>query len=324
MILITGGAGLLGSELINQLLAAGEKIKAIYNRTPLSISHANLHTVPCDILDVCALEEIMQDVTQVYHCAGYVSFAPDAVEKLYKINVEGTANLVNAALEAGVSKFVHVSSVASLGRYNVSGLVHEKMQWVNGNKNSKYAFSKYLGEMEVWRAIAEGLNALIVNPSIILGAGNWNDGSTAIFKTGFNELAWYTGGNSGFVDVKDVAAVMITLMESDISAERFIVNGHNSAYRNVFNLIADGFNKKRPYKKLTPLLAALAWRLEKIKTIFTKKQPLITRETVTSAMESVSYDNSKFQKLFPSFRYRSLEETISRCCSNLQQKLNKA
>ena len=324
MILLTGGAGLLGSELIRQLLAAGKQVTAIYHQSPVLIEHTNLRLVRCDILDVCALEELMQGVEQVYHCAGYVSFAPDDTEKLYKINVEGTANLVNAALDAGVSKFVHVSSVAALGRYNVNGLVDENMQWVQGDKNSKYAFSKYLGEMEVWRAVAEGLNALIVNPSIILGAGNWNAGSTKIFKTMYNELAWYTEGSSGFVDVKDVAAIMILLMEADIQSERFIVNGHNSSFRNVFNLIADGFNKRKPYKKVTPLLAALVWRLEKIKTLFTKKQPLITKETASSSLEQVSYNNHKLLQLFPSFQYRSLEETISRCCATLQQKLNKA
>ncbi len=324
MILITGGAGLLGSELIRQLLETGKQVTAIYHQSPIVIKHQNLRLVYCDILDVCALEELMQGVEQVYHCAGYVSFAPDDTEKLYKINVEGTANLVNASLDAGVSKFVHVSSVAALGRYNVNGLVDENMQWVQGDKNSKYAFSKYLGEMEVWRAIAEGLNALIVNPSIILGAGNWEAGSTTIFKTMYNELAWYTEGSSGFVDVKDVAAIMILLMDADVQSERFIVNGHNSSFRNVFNLIADGFNKRKPYKKVTPLLAALVWRLEKIKTLFTKKQPLITRETASSSFEQVSYNNRKLLQLLPSFQYRSLEETIAHCCTTLQQKLNKA
>lgn len=324
MILVTGGAGLLGAELISQLLAQGKKVKAIYHHTPISISHPNLLNVRCDILDVIKLEEIMQDVQQVYHCAGFVSFVPGNTEKLYKINVEGTANMVNAALEAGVSKFVHVSSVATLGRYNVNGLVNETMQFVSGNKNSKYAVSKHLGEMEVWRAIAEGLNAVIINPSIILGAGNWNEGSTSIFKTIYNEFAWFTEGASGFVDVKDVAAVMILLMNCEVSAERFIVNGHNSSFRKVFDLIADGFNKKKPYKKVSPFLLALVWRFEKIRCLFTKKQPLITKETAGSSLESVRYDNSKLLQQFPSFNYRALEETIQTTCTNLQQKVNNA
>ncbi len=324
MILVTGGTGLLGSELIHQLLDAGKKVKALYHHTPISISHTNLQITPCDILDVCALEDLMQDVEQVYHCAGYVSFAPGAAEKLYKINVEGTANLVNAALEAGVSKFIHVSSVSALGRYNATGLVNENMQWVSGDKNSNYAFSKYLGEMEVWRSVAEGLNAVIVNPSIILGAGNWEQGSTTLFKTMYDEFSWYTDGTSGFVDVKDVATSMMLLMDSDISAERFIVNGHNTSFQNVFNHIADSFQKKRPYKKVNRFLAGIVWRMEKIKSSFTKTPPLITKETAANAFENISYDNSKFLKAFPAFTYHSLEDTIRECCKVLQQKLNKA
>ncbi len=323
MILVTGGAGLLGRELITQLLSRGKEVTAIYNNTALDhFPFKGLKAVQCNILDVTGLEEVMDGIDELYHCAGKVSFAPGYVDELYKVNVEGTANIVNAALNAGVKKMLHVSSVASLGRIRENEIINEHMQWTEETSNSKYGQSKFMGEMEVWRGIAEGLNAVIVNPTIILGAGNWNDSSTKIFKSVYNELPWYTEGTSGFVDVRDVANAMIMLMESDISSERFIISAENKSYRDLFNLIADAFNKKRPSKKVTTFLASVVWRWESVKSKFTGTKPLITKETAATAMAKVQFDNSKLKKHFPSFEYQSLEQTIKHTCSALQQKLN--
>lgn len=194
MILVTGGSGLVGSELISQLLAHGEHVKAIYNNTPLFVSDPNLIAVQCDILDTSALEEAMEGITQLYHCAAAVSFSSKNKDRLLKINIEGTANVVNAALEAGVKKMVHVSSVSALGRIRENETVTEEMSWTEESSNSVYGKSKYLGEMEVWRGTGEGLDAVIVNPSLILGSGDWSKGSSEIFKSVYNEFPWYSEG----------------------------------------------------------------------------------------------------------------------------------
>ena len=323
MILVTGGSGLLGTELISQLLAQGKELKAIYHRTPLKdFNSGNIQQLQCDILDVIRLEEVMQDVTELYHCAGMVSFLPKKAGELYKINAEGTANLVNAALNAGIKKLVHVSSVSALGRLREGELVNETMQWTPDTSNSEYGHSKYLGELEVWRGIAEGLNAVIINPTMILGAGNWDDGSTRLFKSAYDEFPWYTQGVTGFVDVRDVASAMIMLMGSDISAERFIISSENTGYRDLFNMIADEFNKNHPSKEATPLMAGIVWRWEALKSKFLARDPLITKETAVTAMAKVNFDNSKLKKRLPSFAYRSLQQSIGEICVALQQKLN--
>jgi len=323
MVLVTGGAGLLGRELITQLLSSGKDVTAIYNKTkPEGFSSGRLRIVQCDILDVSGLEEVMEGVDELYHCAGKVTFGPGQEEQLYKINVEGTANVVNAALNAGVKKMVHVSSVAALGRIRENEPITEQMQWTEETSNSKYGQSKYLGEMEVWRGIAEGLNAVIVNPVIIFGNGNWNEGSMEIFKSVYKGSPWYTEGTTGFVDAKDVAAAMIMLMGSEISSERFIISAENKTYHEVFDKIADAFNKKRPSKKVTPLLASIVWRWEAVKSKFTGAVPLISKETAATALAKVEFNNSKFKKKFPSFKYQSLEQTIKTTCLALQQKLN--
>ncbi|RYF91921.1 MAG: SDR family NAD(P)-dependent oxidoreductase [Chitinophagaceae bacterium] len=323
MILVTGGSGLLGAALIEELLQQGKNVKAIYNKTLLpQFTSGNLQQVQCDILDVVKLEEVMEGVDELYHCAGLVSFHKKDVDRLYKINVEGTANVVDAAINAGVKKMLHVSSVAALGRIRVGEVINEKMQWTPETSNSRYGQSKHLGEMEVWRGIAEGLNAVIVNPTIILGPGNWDDGSTAIFKSAYNEFPWYTTGTTGFVDVRDVVNAMIQLMNSNISAEKFVVSGHNETYQQVFNGIADAFNKKRPHKKVTPFLALVVSRLEAVKSIFTGKAPLVTKETAATAMATAIFDSSKLLQFLPGFAYTPLANTITETCKVLQQKLN--
>jgi dihydroflavonol-4-reductase len=321
MILVTGGAGLLGRTLVKMLLADGEKVKAIVNKTAIEdLSNPNLAIVNADILDVYALEDAMQNVTEVYHCAAIVSFSPKDAQKLYKINVEGTANVVNACLNAGVRKLVHVSSVAALGKMSVGKPISETSQWIESKSNSLYGHSKYLGELEVWRGIAEGLNAVIINPTIILGAGNWNEGSTKLFKSVYDGFPYYTTGTNGFVDVEDVATIMIELMQSEVTAERFIINAENATYQNVLSNMAMGFGKKIPQKKVTPFLAAITWRLASLKSVITQSTPLITRETAQTSLATTLYDNSKLLKALPHFSYKLLGDSVINICNTLKIK----
>jgi nucleoside-diphosphate-sugar epimerase len=323
MILVTGGAGLVGKELITQLLAQDKSVRAIYNKTALpDFKSANLEQLQCNILDVAGLEVAMKGIEQVYHCAAIVTFNPKKKQEMFKINIEGTANVVNAALDAGVKKMVHVSSVAALGRIRENEIINETMNWTEETSNSAYGQSKYLAELEVWRGIAEGLDAVIVNPTIILGAGNWNEGSTKIFQTVYNEFPWYTEGITGFVDVKDVAKAMVLLMESNINAERFIISAENKSYKDVFNLMAKAFGKKQPHKKVTPLIAKMVWRVEAVKSFFTGKEPLVTKETSRTALAKVQFDNSKLKKWIPQFKCQPLEETIKQTCFELLKKKN--
>jgi dihydroflavonol-4-reductase len=320
MILVTGGAGLLGRELIQQLLAKGEMVKAIYNRTSIDISHKNLTTPACDILDVVELEAVLKNVTHVYHCAGLVSFAPSDIDKLISINVNGTANIVNACLTANVQKLIHVSSVAALGRLRPEQEINETMQWTEETSNSKYGQSKYLGEMEVWRGVAEGLKANVVCPSIILGCGNWEDGSSKLFKTAYDNFNWYSNGITGFVNVADVAKTMIMLMEANIENERFIVSAENKSYKDVLHTIAKYFNKKPASKEVTPFWAGIAWRAAAVQSLFTGTKPLITKETAHTSLTKVYFNNNKLLQALPAFSYRKIEESIQHICEAFQKK----
>ena len=316
-VFITGATGLLGSHLLKELNHQNKKIKALY-RSEIPKGFENVEWIKGDILDVSLLDEVLENVQQVYHCAGNVSFNPKRKSEVFKTNVEGTANVVNACLNNNVEKLLHVSSVSALGRMRQNTMINEDMQWSEETNNSGYGESKFLGEMEVWRGVAEGLNAVIINPSIILGAYNWNNGSTEIFKTVHNEFPYYSDGVTGFVDVNDVVKIMIELMESDISTERFVVNADNVPYKNLFEMIAKSFNKKSPQKNVTPFMAIIVWRFAALKSLFTGKAPFITKETASTALAKVYFDNSKLLKAIPSFQYTSIQNTVERICNELK------
>ena len=318
-VFITGGTGFLGAYIIKELVQRNYSVRAIRrsNKLPFFISpdiFNNVEWVDGNILDIITLEEAMDGVDAVIHAAAKISLVPHERKEMFKTNIEGTANVVNAALAQNVKRFIHISSVAALGRTAEGAHVDETRQWQESRLNTNYAISKYHAEIETWRAIGEGLNAVIVNPSTIIGYGNWNNSSCAIFKSVYQELPWYTNGINGFVNVEDAAKAIVLLLESDISGERFILSGDNVSFRELFNTIAGEFGKKHPSREATPLLAEIAWRMEKVKSLFTGKPSVLTKESARIAMSKTYFDNSKIKKHLPDFTFKPLQQTIQQAC----------
>lgn len=313
MILVTGASGFLGQHLVRRLSAEQQTIRAIYHRSAPDNALRQLPGVTwvsCDLLDVCAVDDIFEDIEEVYHCAAFVSFETKHQEQIIPTNVNSTSHVVNAALARHVRKLVHVSSIASLGRGNPEKALTENDFWEESHNNTAYARSKYLSEMEVWRAMAEGLNAVIVNPAIILGAGNWEEGSARLIKVVDQEFPYYTDGANGWVDVSDVVTAMILLMRSAISEERFILCQGNYAYKEIFGLMAAALGKKAPHIKAPQWATALLWRWYALRQLLTGKTATVTRETTRTAQLRCSYDNSKLLRVLPDFQYTDIEQTI--------------
>jgi len=258
----------------------------------------------------------MQGITHVYHCAATVSYDSRKKKAMIHGNVTGTAHVADTALEAGVQKLIHVSSIAALGRSTgpegADLSIDEDTHWEESSANSPYAESKFLSEMEVWRAMAEGLNAAIVNPGIILGEGDWNKGSARLMQIVHSEFPWYTEGVNAWVDVKDVAAAMVLLMNSDIADQRYILSSGNFSYREVFTAMAQALGKRPPYRLATPFLSEIVWRAEVFKSRLAGKEVTISKDSARTAQARCSYSNAKFLQQFPQFRYHSLEETVQR------------
>jgi dihydroflavonol-4-reductase len=320
MVLVTGGTGFLGSYIIKELIEKNFHVRAIRRSTsklPFYIPSGifeKVEWIDGDILDPVALDEAMEGADTVIHSAAIISFDKADKKKMYNVNVQGTANVVNTAIERNVSRLVHISSVAALGRSKTGGHVNEERKWQESNVNTHYAISKYKAEMEVWRGIGEGLNAVIINPSTVLGYGDWDSSSCRIFKTIYNEFPWYSTGINGFVDIEDVARTTILLMQADIKEQRFIANGDNWSFQQLFNTIADGFGKKHPHRRATPLLGSLAWRMEKFKTLFSGGRPLLTRESAKVAQSHTYFENDKLLKALPQFSFTPLQESIQKTC----------
>lgn len=318
-ILVTGGTGFLGAYILKDLIEHGYAVRAIRRsrKMPAFIPAAicdKVEWVDGDVLDVVALEEALEGVDAVIHSAAVVSFARRDRKNMYQVNVEGTANVVNLLLEKNIKRLVYISSVAALGRTPQKSHVNEEKKWEDTAHNTHYAKSKHKAELEIWRGISEGLNAVILNPSTILGYGDWNNSSCAIFKTVYKEFSWYTPGNNGFVDVEDVARAAVLLMESGISEQRYIVNGDNWPFKKLQDSIAEGFGKKKPKYKTTPLLLALAWRMERIRSVVSGARPLLTRESARVAHSQTWFENAKILNALPGFSFTPLEQSIQKAC----------
>jgi len=319
-ILITGGTGFLGAYIIKELISRGYAVRAMRrgNNLPFYIPASVLDKVEWvtgDILDVPGLEEAMEGVSAVVHAAAKVSFRRSERKEVFQTNIEGTANVVNTALARDIGRFIHISSVAALGRTGNGEHVTEEKKWTDSRQNTSYAISKYHGEIEVWRGIGEGLRAVIVNPSTILGYGDWKHSSCEIFHSVFREFPWYTNGVNGFVNVTDIASVVADLLESDITGERYILNGENWSFRQLFDQIATGFGKKKPSREATPFLGSLAWRLEALKTLLNGKPSLLTKESARVAQSRTFFDNGKILRQFPGFQFTPLAETVQEACA---------
>jgi dihydroflavonol-4-reductase len=320
MIFVTGGSGFLGSHILEELVSQGKSVKALYrNRRlpaymPPGLSE-KITWVQGDILDLVGLAENMAGCERVIHAAALVSFDPSEKKKLFKNNIEGTANLVNTSIELGITDFVHVSSVGALGNAEGSQPITEEKKWLGNNGLTNYSISKYYAEMEVWRGMGEGLSPLIVNPVVQLGFGDWNETSCGMFKAAFQEFPWYMNGRNGFADVRDTARATVALMNSGIRNERFIINAENRTYLEIFTWMARGFGKKPPARKAGALIASLAWRIEKIKSGLSDIKPLITRESVAIVQKQAAYDAQKMLRALPDFRFRRLEDSILEACS---------
>lgn len=325
-ILVTGGTGFIGAYIIKELVEKGYAVRAIRHSKavpffmPPHISD-KVEWVTGDVLDVIALDEAMEGVDAVIHAAAKVSFHSTDRKTLYKVNIDGTANVANIALEKNIKRFVHLSSVSAIGRTTSGETVTEEKKWLPGKWHTTYAISKYHAELEVWRATAEGLNTVIVNPSTVIGYGDWSTSSCAIFKSVYNEFPWFSKGINGFVAVTDVARAAVLLMESEHSAERFIINGDNWTFQQLFNTIADGFGKKHPHKEATPFLGSMAWRMEKLKSMMSGKKPLLTRESARVAQSVTYFDNSKLLKSLPGFSFTPLEKAIQKDCEQYLARL---
>ncbi len=328
MILVTGGTGLVGSHLLYQLSLENDAIKAIHRKNSNLLAVKNVFSyfsadfeslfqkiewIEADITDIISLEEAFKNVTEVYHAAALVSFNSNDYKAMDEINIEGTSNMVNFCIANKIKKLCFVSSVATIEKSVTNKFMTEADEWNMEKISYGYAMTKYGAEMEVWRASQEGVPVVIVNPGIILGAGFWHQGSGSIFSKIHSGLSFYSEGVMGFVSVNDVVKAMVLLMKSDIVNERYILVAENSSFKDVFYQIAQNFKRKVPSIKVTKLMSAIGWRLEKLKSILTNKPATLTKNSAKSIHHKRYYSSEKIQTEL-NFNFEPISETIKNVC----------
>lgn len=326
MILVTGGTGLVGSHLLYKLVTENKTVRATFRRekTLQRVKHVfsyfsedyehlfnKIEWVKGDINNIPQLQLAFVDITYVYHCAAFVSFEPDKYKSLRKINIEGTANVVNLAISNNVKKLCYVSSIAAIGhKTNPNDLIDENTNWNPEEDNSVYAITKYGAELEVWRGTQEGLEAVIVNPGIILGGGFWNGGSSgSIFKQVYKGMTYYATGVTGYVDVWDVVDCMAQLMNSSISNEKFILISENLSFRDFQIKAAKHLDVNAPKKEAKPWLLGLVWRLDWLNHKLFGKRRNLSKQSANSMVTVTKYNNDKANTLL-NFEFKPIDNSI--------------
>ncbi len=333
MILITGGTGLVGSHLLYHLCRENQEVRAIHRRSSdlngvkevfsfyggdYQSLFLKIKWVEADLLDIVALEKAFDNVERVYHCAAMVSFVSSDYQKMRRINIEGTTNVVNLAIDFKIQKLCYVSSVSAIENKDQNEIMNEADNWSSTEDKSGYAITKYGAEMEVWRASQEGVPVVIVNPGVILGSGVWHKGSGTIFKRIDKGMPFYTSGLTGFVDVRDVVQVMISLMNSPIQSERYILVSENLTYREVLNGIASELGRPKPRIQMKSWMAELIWRFEHLKSKITLSDPLLTKHTARSSVSVRLYSSKKIENSL-NFKFNKISECISRVAKDYKR-----
>lgn len=328
MILVTGANGLVGSYLCRYLLMQGKQVRGLKRNSSdfrlIADIKDKIEWAEGDILDILSLEEAMEGIEQVFHCAAFISYSKKDEKKLMSVNVQGTANVVNAALEKNIQKLIYFSSIAAVGRTGKDGeIVNENIPWDRKTINSDYSLSKFLAEREVWRGIAEGLNAVILNPAIIVGAGNWTSGSCRLFSTVHDGFKYYTEGVTGYTDVRDVVKIAFQLSQKETKGERFVICSENLSYHDFLTSIGKALNVKGPTVKAGKFLSGIAWRAELIKSLLTGKAPQVTKQTSRIANKKVYFDHGKIVALL-NYEFipvkRSIDDTAASFTKELETK----
>jgi len=320
-VFITGATGIVGSHMLIRLLRAGNNVRVFVrensNRQVIKnaldyngLSHERLEYVVGDISDPYGLKSAMADCEEVYHCAAMVSFDPLLTNRLVEVNAGGTANIVNACLELGVQRLCYISSTAAIGDVWVDGYLTEQSAWTTDKGRSGYSLSKRYAELEVWRGREEGLNALIVNPGLVVGAGNWGESSTTIILSCENGMTLYPSGSNGFVGADDIARFCLEGMEKAWFNGSYLLIAENLSFKEFFGHCTDAFGSRTPKigipKSLAKVGQLLLMMLEALRINFLS----ITSQNIDSAYRTAVYSNE--QAVAMGFEFMPVKSAIKK------------
>lgn len=326
IIAVTGANGLLGNQIVRTLLNNGEQVVALKRKNSdvslLADITDKIEWREGDVTDEISLLESFKGVDAVVHAAASVSFKRSERQKIFDINVTGTKNVVDTCLALGIKRLLHISSIAALGRPTNKNIINEKNTWTSSPLNSIYAESKYLAELEVFRGQEEGLSTVVINPTVILGPGDWDKSSSQLFKYVGNQKRFYIDGTMNYVDARDAAKIVYQLLTSSIEGERFVVSAGHIGYLDFFQKLGKSLNKRPPTVKINKTILKILATLEDARSVLTGSTPLITRETARMAGKSFIYDNRKIIDRL-NFEFQTIEMTLEWCSTYYITKMSR-
>ncbi|MCC5946484.1 MAG: NAD-dependent epimerase/dehydratase family protein [Bernardetiaceae bacterium] len=315
---ITGANGLIGSYIARHLLAQGWTLYGLRRSNSdmrfIDDIASQIHWFEGDICEPFGWEMALEGIDYIVHAAAFVSLAKQDEKRMFEINIEGTANLVNMASQYPIKKFCHISSVAAIGEPLPNrNSIAENHLWDNDVNHGSYPRSKHFSEREVWRAAIEGLPVIILNPSFVLGFGDPNRSSSALFGRLKKGLPFYGTGSLNYVDAEDLAHITHQALISDITSERYIVNAGKITYRQLFAQITELLDTKAPKRPLPYWLGEVAWRLDAARSFFTGKSPQITKQALQASRRNFLYEPDKLKKDFK-YEFKALEDSLQNIC----------
>lgn len=322
---VTGATGFLGAHLVCALLQKGYNVKALKRPNSslttfdfiagLYFGHGthkysdHLAWADGDLNHYDEIESLIEPGMFVFHCAAMVSFRDSDKKQMLEVNIKGTENIVNACIAVRCRKLIYASSTAAIGKAADEAFTDESDWWDEKDRPSGYSISKYYAELEVWRGTEEGLAAVIVNPPLIIGPGDWKKNTGKFFSNAFRNFPFYTEGHHSFVYVKDVADVMIRLAESDLNAERYLLVSENLPLKQFMDMVARNFQKRSPWIKINRFIAGIAWRILGVWSFITGKEPMITRESTESSFKKVYFSNQKITRAL-NYQFTPMQQAV--------------
>ena len=321
MILITGATGLVGAALLKHFLDAKVKVKACYRseyrKNQLlqylkknNYSAAQLATIEWTLTDINALgslDSAFENVSEVYHCAALVQLDDSENERLLKTNAEGTANVVNYCIQKGVKKLLYVSSIAALGDPIANEKIDETTPWNNDLPKTGYAYSKYRAELEVWRGMQEGVDAIIVNPGVILGYAHRTGPAKQFFNYVKRPTYYFTSGGTGYVHVDDVVDALLQLAKSKLKNARYVLVAENLTYKTFLARLKQQNQLKSSAKFVSATTLKMLWMADTVAAFLKLKKKVFSKGLLQSLTTTATYNGTKISKALPGFQYRPLD-----------------
>jgi dihydroflavonol-4-reductase len=308
---VTGASGHIGSCLVRELIKKGARVKVLVHDFENDLAQLDVEMIHGNLLEIESLKNLCEGVEVVFHLAAKIALDNHQTEQVYEVNVTGTNNMIEATKWAVVKKFIHFSSIDAF-QFTSSEAVMDEIKPLIESEKSIYAFTKAESERLVLNAVKEGLDAVILSPTAVIGPFDYRGSflGSALLKIYQNKIPMLISGGYNWVDVRDIAAAAIQSVDSGRKGEKYILSGNFCNLLELSKIIGKISGKRTP-KLLAPVsLAKLVFPLIQFYYSLINEKPIYTRqslELLVNSPKNISFEKAKIEL---GYEPRSLEQTL--------------